>query len=385
MSRLTRLSKFLADLTTKTDEGGWPMTIDDLRIFGRGKALKHAAILAVVTGLTLLSCTFSAAQTDPAEKHQTLFLYFENDIFNGTDQHYTNALRLTWVSQDLTEYDEDTRLPRWGLPLIRKLPLINRPGFQRNIGLSLGQNIYTPEDISRRDLIKDDRPYAGWTYLSLTFHVKNTVKLDVFEVTLGIVGPSSLAKETQRTVHRWVDSKEPKGWDHQLRNEPGLTIGWQRNWRLFSAGMGSGFGFDFIPHIGGIAGNVATFANIGGELRIGYNLPIDFGTSFIRSGSGIEAPADKMDPRLRHRENFGIHLFADADGRAVARNIFLDGNTWKESHSVDRKRLVADMAAGIAILYKRLKLSYAHVYRTKEFDGQDKAQSFGSITLAITF
>ncbi|MDP2968853.1 MAG: DUF2219 family protein, partial [Deltaproteobacteria bacterium] len=86
------------------------MTIDDLRIFGRGKALKHAAILAVVTGLTLLSCSFSAAQTDPAEKHQTLFLYFENDIFNGTDQHYTNALRLTWVSQDLTEYDEDTRL-----------------------------------------------------------------------------------------------------------------------------------------------------------------------------------------------------------------------------------------------------------------------------------
>ncbi len=361
------------------------MAFGDLQILGQGKALKSAILLVVVTGLTLLFSSFSAAQTDPAEKHQTFILYFENDIFGGTDRHYTNAIRLTWLSQDLTEYDEDTRLPRWGLPLIRKLPLINRPGFQRNVGLSLGQNIYTPENISRKDLIKDDRPYAGWTYLSLTFHVKNTVKLDVFEVTMGIVGPSSLAEETQRIIHGWIESKDPKGWDHQLRNEPGLIIGWQRNWRLFNKGMGSGFGFDVIPHIGGVVGNVATFANIGGEMRIGYNLPFDFGTSFIRPGSGIEAPADMTDPRLRRRKNFGIHLFADVDGRAVARNIFLDGNTWKESHRVHRKPWVVDMAAGFSILYKRLKLSYAHVYRTKEFDGQDQSQLFGSVTLAVTF
>jgi len=361
------------------------MTFDNRRISGRGKVFEGTTILVVVTCLTLFSFSFSAAQTDRAEKHQTFFVYFENDSFGGTDRHYTNAFRLSWLSPDLTEYDEDTRLPRWGLPIIRKLPLINRPGFQRNVGLSVGQNIYTPEDISRRDFIKDDRPYAGWSYFSLTFHVKNAVQMDVFEVTMGIVGPSSLAKDTQRIVHRWLENENPKGWDNQLRNEPGLLISWQRNWRLFSTGNGKGLGFDFIPHIGGAVGNVATFANIGGEMRIGYNLPFDFGTSFIRSGSGIEAPADMTDPRLRRRKNFGFHLFADVDGRAVARNIFLDGNTWKDSHSVDQKRLVADMAAGFAVVYKRLKLSYAHVYRTKEFDGQEQSQLFGSITLAITF
>lgn len=330
-------------------------------------------------------CPFSSAQNTSAEKYQTFFIYFENDVFNGTDRHYTNALKLTWLSKDLTELDEDTRLPRWGLPLLRKLPMVNRPGFQRNIGLSLGQNIYTPKDILRRDLIKEDRPYAGWTYLSLTFHVKNTLKLDVFDMTVGVVGPASLAEKIQRYVHGWLESKDPKGWDHQLKNEPGFAISWQRNWRLFSMGLGSGFGSDFIPRIGAVAGNVLTFANIGGEIRFGYNLPFDFGTSFIRSGSGIEAPADLMDPRLRRRENFGIHFFIDVDGRAVARNIFLDGNTWEESHRVDRKRLVADMAAGISILYKHVKLTYAHVYRSKEFDGQDKAQVFGSLTLAISF
>lgn len=361
------------------------MIFGNRRISGQRKALKRTTMLVVLTCSTLLFCSFSAAQTDQAEKHHTFILYFENDVFGGTDSHYTNGVRLTWLSPDLTEYDEDTRLPRWGLPLIRNLPLINRPGFQRNVGLSVGQNIYTPEDTSRRELIKDDRPYAGWSYFSLTFHIKNRAQLDVSEVTIGIVGPSSLAKETQRIVHKWLENDDPKGWDNQLRNEPGLLISWQRNWRLFSAGMGRGFGFDFIPHIGGAVGNVAIFANTGGEIRIGYNLPFDFGTSPIRSGSGIEAPADINDPRVRHRKNFGFHLFADVDGRAVARNIFLDGNTWKESHSVHRKRLVADMAAGFAIVYKSLKLSYAHVYRTKEFDGQEKGQLFGSITLAITF
>ena len=43
------------------------------------------------------------------------------------------------------------------------------------------------------------------------------------------------------------------------------------------------------------------------------------------------------------------------------------------------------MALGLSVVYKRLKLSYAHVYRTKEFDGQDQSQLFGSVTLAITF
>jgi hypothetical protein len=69
----------------------------------------------------------------------------------------------------------------------------------------------------------------------------------------------------------------------------------------------------------------------------------------------------------------------------VAWNILLDGNTWKESYSIDRKRSVADMTAGVAIIYKRLKLSYAHVYRTKEFDGQDQSQLFGSSPLPLHF
>src|SRR3972149_12087096 len=179
-------------------------------ISGRWEVLRSATLLVAAATMGLVLNSVPRAQAESPARTNNFFIYFENDLFGGTDKHYTNAFRLTWLSPDLTEYDEDTRLPRWGLPLLRKLPLINRPGFQRNVGLSIGQNIYTPEDLSRRDLIRDDRPYSGWSYFSLTFHVKNAVQLDTFEITAGIVGPSSMAEETQRIVHGWIESEGPK-------------------------------------------------------------------------------------------------------------------------------------------------------------------------------
>ncbi len=155
----------------------------------RRSAFRHAVLLLLLAWMALTLPPTPVARGEEAARHNTFLIYFENDYFGGTDNHYTNAVRVTWLSPDLTEYDQDRRLPRWGLPLIRNLPLVNRPGFQRNVGLSIGQNMYTPEDLSRKDLIKDDRPYAGWSYFSLTFHVKNAVQLDTFEITAGVVGP----------------------------------------------------------------------------------------------------------------------------------------------------------------------------------------------------
>ena len=111
-------------------------------ISGQWEALRNAILVVAVVCMTLLLYSVSKAQAEQTEKFSNFFIYFENDFFGGTDKHYTNAFRLTWLSPDLTEYDEDQRLPRWGLPLIRKLPFVNRPGFQRNVGLSIGQNIY---------------------------------------------------------------------------------------------------------------------------------------------------------------------------------------------------------------------------------------------------
>ncbi|MBW2561068.1 MAG: DUF2219 family protein, partial [Deltaproteobacteria bacterium] len=57
----------------------------------------------------------------------------------------------------------------------------------------------------------------------------------------------------------------------------------------------------------------------------------------IRPGSDSNAPLDSTDPRLSRPRRFGFHLFLAANGTAVAHNILLDGNTFRDSHSVDKK------------------------------------------------
>ena len=65
---------------------------------------------------------------------------------------------------------------------------------------------------------------------------------------------------------------------------------------------------------------MGTYLEVGATLRIGNDLPNDYGAPRIRPslpGSNFFLP----------RDNFGWYLFAGAGGRAVAYNIFLDGNT----------------------------------------------------------
>jgi len=47
--------------------------------------------------------------------------------------------------------------------------------------------------------------------------------------------------------------------------------------------------------------------------------------------------------------------------------------------------LVGDANAGIAFTYNKVRVSYAVVYRTKEFDTQDDASVFGTVSLGVRY
>lgn len=353
---------------------------------GRYLLVNHIKYLFAVT--LIISVLLWAGVLFAASSYQdlhTFSFYFENDIFARTDQAYTNGVKLTWVSPDLTSYAESPNLPEWSLPLISHIPFINEPDLQRNIALSIGQNMYTPEDTERYDLIEDDRPYAGWTYFGIAFHSKNDRRLDSLEIQLGIVGPQSYVDRTQRLVHNIKGVAIANGWEHQLKNEPGLAIVAERKYRVFRVEARNGLGIDTITHLGGALGNVSIYANAGMETRLGLNVPIDFGTSLIRPAGDTSAPAGIADPRIPGSIPYGAYLFGSVDGRAVARDIFLDGNTFTDSHHVDRKNFVADISAGISVIFYQFKISYAQVLRTKEFREQDKGHWFGSVSLSFSY
>lgn len=125
--------------------------------------------LPVLLAVLIVLAGSAAVRADEPVGPWALSVYFENDMFADTDQNYTNGLKFAWISPDVDEYRESGKLPDWADDAVARLPMINRRpvGYKRNIVLTLGQSIFTPQDILRRDLIRDDRPYAGWLYPSV--------------------------------------------------------------------------------------------------------------------------------------------------------------------------------------------------------------------------
>lgn len=341
--------------------------------------------------LAALLCVASVVAHAEAGDRWALGVHFENDLFADDDQQYTNGIKLTVVSPDLTSSFRDREmLPGWARRLIPHIPFIRDKGATRTLAFSLGQNIYTPQDTAARALIPTDRPYAGWLYLATTFQTRDEDRQDTFDVQLGLVGPYSFAEQTQDLVHRARDISTAQGWDNQIRSEPGLVLAYERVLRYRLGGSPHGLSADLLPRFGGALGNIATYASAGAQLRAGWNLPPDFGYSVIRPGgtTQVDSLRDRYGgdpPALARSRGFSAYLFAGADGRAVLRDIFLDGNTFRDSHDVDRELLVGDLMAGITLGYGGFKLSLAKVLRTREFDGQPHDHRFGSITLSYAF
>ena len=170
-----------------------------------------------------------------------------------------------------------------------------------------------------------------------------------------------------------------------MRNELGLGVLYEHKRRLLRQPLWAGtLQQDLISHAGLSLGNVASHINAGFEYRIGRFLPDDFGTASVRPGGDSASPG-RNDPRLRRNFLGGFHLFASADARLVGRDIFLDGNTFRESHSVNKETLVGDVALGMNFISGQWKFSYAQVWRSREFKRQEHSHEYGSITISYVF
>ncbi len=339
------------------------------------------SLRSVITGIiatiaVALSAPGARAIDKPLDTSQYVTFQFDNDMFGGTDRHFTNGMRAAWLS------------PEGGAPEVIRDAASFVPFFKATrrmrMSFSIGQNIFTPEDIDREDPPRDDRPYAGWLFAGLGLVAQSGSTLDKLELDIGVVGPYSLADEVQTEWHRLIGITIPRGWGSQLKTEPGVALFFERSFRNFyelplhDIIPIENLGIDLVPHIGGALGNVFTHGAAGFTVRFGDDLPNDFGPPKIRPnlpGSDFFVPDDRL----------GWYFFAGAEGRVIGRNIFLDGNTFRDSRSVDKKYFVGDVQMGVAITFLRARLAFTQVFRSPEFDGQEGFNSFGSAALSIRF
>ncbi len=325
--------------------------------------------------LTLLFLNISAAAEEEPQQKGSFNFQFENDVFNPdpSDRHYTNGMLFSYQTGE-------NRVWNW-LDGWARRHYFPDPDVRLHASLAVGHNLYTPEDISTTELVTDDRPYAGWLHVDLGLVGQVDDVLRTMQLSFGMVGPAAKGEEFQKWIHKVIDSPEPMGWDNQLNNEPTMMLLFEQKWRnVFSPGFFRGLGLDvdLSPHGSVALGNVFTYGGVGGTVRLGQGLERDFGPPRIQPappGSGFCTP----------RGGFAWYLFGGLDGRFMLHNIFLDGNTFTDSHSVDKNYLVGDLVVGAAISGLGMHLGFSYVVRSPEFEGQTRPDRFGSFTLSFHF
>jgi len=309
------------------------------------------------------------------------YLHWENDLFTrfASDEYFTNGVRVGYAWEPGCERGWVKKPARWleSSWLGRRLGIDDSDEFTRSSTFAIGQSIYTPSDITIEDYLPNDHPYGAYLYGLVRYDYNSRVQggdaswnsqvQKSVELQLGVVGPAAGGAEVQKWVHEVMDDKDPKGWAHQLRNEPGVSASflWQKRFARRSRT------FDVVPSFGLAVGNVQTYALTGVTLRLGQNIA-GFPSRPIEA-----ARVSAGELRDDHGTCYGMHFFSECylflggEARYMARNVFLDGNTWRHGGPhVDRVPLVFDIVAGLRLRIPQwgLTFTYTGVRRTKEFE-----------------
>jgi hypothetical protein len=337
-------------------------------------SLSSDAVPAVIlpdTGAPQAPVPPPAPEEAPANRGRSVVSFrWENDVIGGTDDNYTDGISLT--------LSRDGRGPLGGLwgwfgPVDGRLVS----------SYELGQLMFTPRDPRLAVPDPTDRPYAGVLFAALSTEYIHGNRLDGLKVIAGVVGPASLAAQAQKLFHSIIRSPQPQGWAYQLKNEPILNIVYEHRRRYTLLESKAGWGADAIPVVGAMLGTFLTQAEADAQFRLGYNLPADFGTTLMRGMGNLPFPRSGEDATSARQ--FGAYVFAGGGGNLVARNLTLDGNTFRSGPRVAKEPAFGAAEVGATVWSRWFEVTFTYVYWGREFQNQRKASRFGAAIVAFHF
>ena len=319
-----------------------------------------------------------AAQAAPAQDPNSIWtLQVENDAVStqhGTsDQYYTSGIRAGWVSP--TDV-----LPA---PLAILGQRVWGDGVQR-ISITLNQSIFTPRQTQLDVPSPHDHPYEGQLLANFGLIHDTDHRRDFVSVSLGVIGPEAAGENVQNGFHDIIGDTPNRGWASQVPDEAAFNFLVQRTYRVpvagFNAPYAGGIGIDVLPQAKLAGGDVRTFAQLGGLVRIGQGLDSDFGPSTSQYGQNGTDAYTATRP-------FAWYAFGGVDGQAVAYDASLQGDLLRQySPHVSKKWDVGEFSAGVAVMFRGVRVTYTQTFQTVQFNGQKSGLfNFGSLAVSTKF
>ena len=288
-----------------------------------------------------------------AEVDNDLFTTF--DLYAASDYEYTHGIRL-WLELEgtsalLQSVDEWLVLGCSN----RRTECVTR--------LELGQAMFTPRVESSVGPLPGQRPHAGWVNAAVSRAVREERQETEFRVQVGVIGPPSLAEQTQKGIHKILGMRDPKGWDEQLPTQPTLQLRVQRSAVVAStsdASVDPALGYSMVSEVGN--------ALVQASARVTAALCYNRSCGFIESGddSGVSA-----------------RIVATAGPRLVLHNVFLDGGKRGSATSVERRIMVWQGSAGATVRWGRVTAGFERVFRGREYETEPDGFSYGTFRLAL--
>lgn len=248
------------------------------------------------------------------------------------------------------------------------------------IHYKLGQNMYAPSDLRRKDHIVGDRPYAGIIYGGIGYEFFRDYVPEwthYGELDFGMIGPAAFAGHTQKFIHKILDCRDPKGWHNQLHNEFVVNGQWWEKYNYYVNDYVA-----LVPRTGILVGTIQDAIEVGCDVKIGWNIQNDVGNNIMFSASQFSKKS--FFKKLTAYVYFGI------DERCYLYNHFLQGsfirNKDRDQHlDVDIERFVGEIQCGACLKYGQYLLKYYMIFRQDEFKNQKHSPNYAGICFGYTF
>lgn len=364
-----------------------------------------------------------------AKDHSYRFLT-ENDSYHPVerpDANYTSGISFTAIPAKVFKLGDDKTVDKFNIFQWGKYPR----AVPMTLEYGVGQVFYTPDDVAVSNLedidrngrvLSLDRPYAGFLYLQGAIHNHYGEEYDwtsdmrrSISAKVGLTGNGSLAEELHTSVHKSRDLTIPQGWDLQVGQVIGVTVGVEQRNRVL-AYVKESWGTDVMTNVKASLGNIYSGLDAGVTLRVGWNLPRGYHQTTIAEAMVLkwptpddpetepaepdEEPEFEVEPEPEpevepeplielitdnepKEKSWHLYGFVSHQNRWVFRDFSLDGRLLSsDTHTVAKEQVVNEFQYGAQLRFlKHWVFQALFAQRSKQFQNQRKEHSFGQYML----